>query len=514
MHHSPSSPSLPSSASSFPAATADAQLRVRGLRVVRSGRPVLDGVDLTLHARSRLAVVGENGRGKSTLLLALTGTLPVDAGTLDLVGTLGVAHQAMDATPGRTVGDLLTDAAAPARRALRALDDAAAALAEQTAQADRAYEAALEAATRLDAWDAERRLDVALAGLDACTDRSRELRTLSFGQRYRVRLACVLGGNDDLLLLDEPTNHLDASGLDFLTRSLQRRGGGYAVVSHDRALLRDVAEEFLDLDPSVDGRPRSYGGGYDTWQEGRERTLQAWQDEYDDQVAEHQRLSEAVDVARGRLSTGWPPDKGTGKHQRQTRAPGVVQGLRRQQARLAEHRVTAPPPPPRMTWPEPDTTAGSPVLHASGLSVPGRLTGPVDLDLSGGDRLVVRGPNGAGKSTLLALLAARLTPTTGQVRRRAAARVALLTQEVPEELAAVRDRLSPGQQRRHQLARLLAERPDVVLLDEPTNHLSASLVDELTTAIRRTPAAVVVTTHDRQLLADLADWPVLELGLG
>ena len=54
----------------------------------------------------------------------------------------------------------------------------------------------------------------------------------------------------------------------------------------------------------------------------------------------------------------------------------------------------------------------------------------------------------------------------------------------------------------------------MVLLDEPTNHLSASLVDELTTAIRRTPAAVVVTTHDRQLLADLADWPVLELGLG
>ena len=83
------------------------------------------------------------------------------------------------------------------------------------------------------------------------------------GQRYRVRLACVLGARPDLLLLDEPTNHLDAVSLAFLTERLREHTGGLAIVSHDRALLRDVAGEFLDLDPSSDGRPRLYHGGYD-----------------------------------------------------------------------------------------------------------------------------------------------------------------------------------------------------------------------------------------------------------
>lgn len=124
--------------------------------------------------------------------------------------------------------------------------------------ADVAYAAALEAATRLDAWDASH---VALAALDACTDRNRPLSTLSVGQRYRVRLACLLGARPDLLMLDEPTNHLDADGLAFLTARLWAHPGGVVVVTHDRTLLRDVATHFLDLDPSRDGRPRLYAGG-------------------------------------------------------------------------------------------------------------------------------------------------------------------------------------------------------------------------------------------------------------
>lgn len=124
--------------------------------------------------------------------------------------------------------------------------------------ADDRYASALDAATRLDAWDAERRVDVALEALGACADRDRPLSTLSVGQRYRVRLACLLGARHDILLLDEPTNHLDAGGLDFLTRRLREHDGGLAVVSHDRALLRDIANRFLDLDPARDGKPRLY----------------------------------------------------------------------------------------------------------------------------------------------------------------------------------------------------------------------------------------------------------------
>nr|WP_228821127.1 ATP-binding cassette domain-containing protein [Nocardia farcinica] len=288
-----------------------------------------------------------------------------------------------------------------------------------------------------------------------------------------------------------------------------------------------------------------FAGGYAGWQEGRRRARERWEHDHEDQLAERARLREAVAGARERLSTGWRPDKGHGKHQRQSRAPGVVQALRRREAELDAHVVTVPEPPLRLRFPELPARAGTPLLRADEVAVAGRTARPVTLALAAGERLLVTGRNGAGKSTLLAVLAGELAPTAGDVRHHATARVALVGQEVPDwdpeptaqefyerhvrglelndgiaplPLAATGlleksarhtpvGRLSQGQQRRLHLAVRLAARPNVLLFDEPTNHLSAALVDELTAALRETAAAVVVATHDRQLLADLARWP-------
>ncbi len=206
-----------------------------------------------------------------------------------------------------------------------------------------------------------------------------------------------------------------------------------------------------------------------------------------------------------------------------------------------------------LRWPPLHTKPGRPILTARGLTVAGRLERPVDVRLRGGDRLLVTGANGAGKSTLLAVLAGDVRPTVGQLLVHPTARLAYLAQELPDwsaeltakeihrlrveallargrigteshavsltgsgllEPNAVRTpvgRLSLGQQRRLHLALCLVEQPALLLLDEPTNHLSAGLVDDLTTALRGTPAAVVVATHDRQMLHDLSSWPRLEL---
>ncbi|GAA4677867.1 ATP-binding cassette domain-containing protein [Nocardioides nanhaiensis] len=490
---------------------AHVHLRATDLAVSIAGNRVLSGVSLTLTPRSRTAIVGENGTGKSTLLRLLAGELEPDAGLVESTAHLGVVHQTLALDGDPTVGSLVAHATARSRAAVADLDDAAAALGCGQPGADERYGSALELATLLDAWDADRRVDLALEALGACQDRARPLRHLSVGQRYRVRLACALGGDDDLLLLDEPTNHLDAAGLDFLTQHLRRRPGGYAVVSHDRAFLRDVADDFVDLDPTADGRSRTYGGGYDAWQRGRDAELQRWRQEHTAQTDEAARLGQAVEQARSRLSTGWRPDKGTDKHGRQSRAPGVVQHLRRQEQRLAEHRVVAPPPPPAFSWPEPAPRPGVPLLRADDVSLPGRLDPPRSLLLHGGDRLLVTGPNGAGKSTLLEILGGRLAPGTGTVRVLSGARVGTLPQET-DDADGVSRRRSPGESRRRALQRLLHDRPDVLVLDEPSNHLSAWLVDQLTAAVRRTPAAVVLATHDRQLLHDLQDWPALHLG--
>ncbi|NUL43876.1 ABC-F family ATP-binding cassette domain-containing protein [Cellulosimicrobium funkei] len=513
---------------------------------------MLRDASVTVSARTRLAIVGENGRGKSTLLHLLAGTLKPDAGSVTRVGTLGVAEQVLNAGPGQTVGTLVAEAIGASQRALAALDAAAEALALGSSGADDDYAAALERATVLDAWDAERRVDLALAELDAVTDRSRLLAELSVGQRYRVRLACVLGARYDLLLLDEPTNHLDAGSLDFLTASLRDHPGGLALVSHDRTLLRDVAEEFLDVDPSVDGRPALYAGGYEGWQTGRTAARERWVQAYETQRAEQHRLAEAAGAARDRLESAWRPDKGHGKHQRQSRTPGVVQAVKRRQAELEAHRVSVPEPPTLLTFPALNGRTGQPLVHCAGVTVAGRLRQPLDLRLAGGERLLVTGPNGAGKSTLLQLLAGGLAPDTGEVRHPSGVRIALLGQEPPswparmlahelyrdhvyrllaagthseedlvplgstglldpEALRTPVGALSAGQRSRLHLAMRLAERPDLLLLDEPSNHLSAPVVDSLTEALLVTRAAVVVATHDRQLLRDVAVWPHLEL---
>jgi macrolide transport system ATP-binding/permease protein len=501
---------------------ATAHVRADGVGITRGTRRVLHDVTITVSHRSRLAIVGENGRGKTTLLHVLAGVLVPDEGQVTRAGTIGVARQELTAAPDATVGTLTTNALRASVTALAALDEASAELVEGTDGADDRYAAALDAATRLDAWDAERRVDIALDALGACADRGRGLDTLSVGQRYRVRLACLLGAHHDLLLLDEPTNHLDAGGLAFLTRRLRDHHGGLALVSHDRALLDDVADRYLDLDPSHDGRAVLYAGDYTAWQQARRRDRERWAQDHADQQDERRRLTEAAAQARDRLSTGWRPDKGTGKHQRQSRGPGVVQALHRRQAALEAHEVTVPPPPLTLRWPDLGACRGAALLRADDVTVAGRLDEPVSLALDAGDRLVVTGGNGSGKSTLLATLAGRLTPSTGHVTH--GGRLALLTQEVPAWVAAadVRDtfglldrealrtpvdRLSEGQRRRRHLALVLATRPDLVLLDEPTNHLSAALVDELTAALRHTGAAVVVATHDRQMLRDLDDWP-------
>ena len=497
-----------------------AHLRARDLHLARGGRVLLRGVDLTLSPGDRLAVVGENGRGKTTLLEALSGDLIPDGGSIERHGGLGLVRQELvlaEAGP-RTVGDLLDELLARPLAALRELDVAAESLREDTAAAAQRYDDALTAATLLDAWDAPRRLEVSLAEVGAITDRGCPLGSMSVGQRYRVRLAGVIAARDHLLLLDEPTNHLDARGLTHLALALKEHPGAAAIVSHDRALLAEVATGFLDLDPTSDGRPLLVSGNLEQWQEARRRHRAAWEDAHRAQQHEHERLRSRADAARSRLSTGWRPDKGTGKHQRQSRAPGVVRAMNERIDQLEQHRLEVPAPPPRLRLPSAETGSGTPLLRADQVRVDRPSGGPAQLEettlrLEGGDRLLVVGPNGAGKTTLLRVLAGELRPSAGTVRSLGGARTGLLAQEDDGgPVSPSGHHGSPGERRRRALAALFASRPDVLLLDEPTNHLGISGVDDLLAALEETASAVVLATHDRSVLRALAHWPRLELG--
>ncbi|MET9231255.1 ABC-F family ATP-binding cassette domain-containing protein [Lentzea sp. NPDC003310] len=481
--------------------------------------PVVDGISLTVSAGQRLGVVGENGRGKSTLLRLLAEDLVPDQGTVTRHGSLSLVHQEMPFRHGDTVGDLLSEALRESRSALSELDSAADPFDQQR------YEKALSHAEAIEAWDADRRAEIALKALDADHDRSVELGRLSVGQRYRVRLACLLAERADVLLLDEPTNHLDASALEFLTERLRQHHGVVVLVSHDRTLLDEVCTQLLDLDPTPDGEVHLHGGGYRAFKEAKRAERQRWEQRFAQEEAEHDDLAEKVDRAQSRLKDNWRPPKGAFKHKRGTRAANKMRTVARRLEELDDQRVTAPPPPLRFT--PPALEASGDLLHATPLAVPGRLLLTEPISLSAGEKLLVTGPNGAGKSTLLNVLAGRITPAHGTVHH--VGRVALLAQESAfenedatalelcprvEDIGLLRGddltrpvgRLSTGQRRRLELAVLLSGSPHVLLLDEPTNHLSIALVDELTEALDRTEAAVAVATHDRQMRTDFGSW--------
>ncbi|MBP2326688.1 ATPase subunit of ABC transporter with duplicated ATPase domains [Kibdelosporangium banguiense] len=171
----------------------------------------------------------------------LAGDLSPDRGDVRRAGSLGVADQQIPLNATDTVGDLIDLELASVRTAPADLERATEALAEDRPGANDAFAAALAQAEALDAWDADRRVEISLAALNAVDDRTRPFSTLSVGQRHRVRLACLLGARHAVLLLDEPTNHLSATLVDELTDALAATPAAVLIVTHDRQLLRDTA---------------------------------------------------------------------------------------------------------------------------------------------------------------------------------------------------------------------------------------------------------------------------------
>ena len=506
---------------------------------------VLDGVSLTLGPGSRVAIVGPNGIGKSTLLRILAGIEAPDRGsvtTMPSTLTVGYLPQEPDARPGERVADHLAR-----RTGVAAADAALVAASEALAGgggAD-AYDVALARYLALGGADLDSRAGAVLAdlGLDGRIT-GEDVAHLSGGQAARVSLAAILLSRFDVLLLDEPTNNLDVDGLERLERFVTTTSAAVAVVSHDRAFLDHTVDRVVELDEGT-RRATDFGGGWAAYLSARETARRQQYEAHERYVDEKTRLTAQMHQqkawAEGGVMRASKKATDRDKFIRHNKLEGA-QNLS-VKAKLLERRLERLEPEDK-PWEGWELRLTLPALEKIG-DVTARLDravarrgafrlGPVDLEIGGGERVAIVGPNGAGKTTLLDVLLGRQPLESGarwmgpgvvvgeleQARTEFLGdaplldvfvrRSGLLPGEARSLLAKLdlgagdvertAATLSPGERTRASLGLLWAGGVSCLVLDEPTNHLDLPAIEQLEAALRDYAGTLLLVTHDRRLL--------------
>ena len=483
---------------------------------------VLKGASGAVKTGEKIALLGANGTGKTTLLEILAGKIERDSGFLEIPNSIKRGYLPQEVRVSDT-GNLFEYAVGglenlvEMRHRLRDIHNA---LSEGHGDKDLLGELGRlqNRFEELGGYQMESRAKEVLTGLGFDSEEHEmRLAELSGGMRNRAALVRLLISSPDLLLLDEPTNHLDISGLEFLESFLKSFNGGVVYVSHDRAFIRNTATTIWEM---AAGKIMVYPGGYDRYLTEREKRLSSALKQY---KAQREFIAKTEDFIRRNIA---------GQKTRQAKS------RRKMLAKM--ERLEKPPSTEDaafLRFADADRSARI-VVKCDKVSFSydsNPFLEDLNFIIARGDKIGLFGPNGSGKTTIIKLILGELKPVSGRIqlgKRLTVGYYDQLTEDLDKEsdplstIRAIRpewnepqirsylarflfrgedvlrrvDSFSGGEQSRLVLARLIATEPNFLVLDEPTNHLDIQSREALEAALAGYRGTILCVSHDRELL--------------
>ena len=516
-------------------------ISIDNLKVEFGVTPLFHDVSYVINDKDRIALVGKNGAGKSTMLKIIAGLQQPTSGTVSVSGgtTIGYLPQVMVLSDCHTVREEAEQAFAHISQMQEQLERLNNELAERTDYESEGYMALVEKFTReneryqmMGGLNYHAELERTLLGLGFVReDFERPTSEFSGGWRMRIELAKLLLRHPDVLLLDEPTNHLDIESIQWLENFLATKANAVVLVSHDRAFINNVTNRTLEISC---GRVYDYKVKYDEYvrlrAERREQQLRA----YENQQKEIADIKDFIERFR------YKPTKAVQVQSRIKQLEKIVP-VEVDEVDTSALRLKFPPAPRSGDYP----LICEGVRKAYGDHV---VFHDVDFTLKRGEKVAFVGKNGEGKSTLVKCIMGEI-PFDGHLKIGHNVQIGYFAQNQAQLLDGeltvfdtidrvakgdvrlkIRDILgafmfggeasdkkvkvlSGGERSRLAMIKLLLEPVNFLILDEPTNHLDMRSKDVLKDAIRDFDGTVVVVSHDREFLDGLVS-KVYEFGGG
>ncbi|MBD5307723.1 MAG: ABC-F family ATP-binding cassette domain-containing protein [Bacteroides sp.] len=516
-------------------------VNIQNLSVEFSAKSLFDNVSFTINKRDRIALVGKNGAGKSTMLKIIAGLQNPTSGTVAVARdmTVGYLPQQMVLSDDSTAIEEARKAFAHLDRMRTRLDELNRELAERTDFESESYQQLIDAMTSLseriameETDSSEAEIEKTLLGLGfSRSDFSRPTSEFSGGWRMRIELAKILLARPDLLLLDEPTNHLDIESIQWLENFLITKARAVVLVSHDRAFIDNVTNRTIEISL---GKIYDYSVNYSRYVQLRAERLEQQMRAYRNQQKQIQETEDFIERFRY---------KATKSVQVQSRIKQLAKIERIEVDEVdTSHLNLRFPPAPR---------SGDYPVIADDL---GKAYGDhqvfdhATFTIKRGEKVAFVGKNGEGKSTLVKCIMNEI-PYTGTLKIGHNVRIGYFAQNQAQLLdgditvfdtidrvatgdirTKIRDILgafmfggeasdkkvkvlSGGEKTRLAMIRLLLEPVNLLILDEPTNHLDIKTKDILKQAIKDFNGTVIVVSHDRDFLDGLVE-KVYEFGGG